>query len=210
MITADIDFTLPSADTAPPTVAADGVVSQRKDTLNQLYRQHWQELVTYVRRTFGDGLPDPEDAAQHAFTQYAALENPERVLAPRAFLYRCAINFVIGHKRRNQTRAKFASSPEADFLFGGADEIHGERVLCAKERAAILTQAISQLKPRHREALILNRLHGMTYAEIGTSLKISASEARRLVTVALSRCDRALLAANTSRAEPSRAIRTRT
>lgn len=167
----------------------------RRADLNDLFRKHRTELVQYIRRAFGDGPPDPEDAVQQAFAKLASLNKPARVSNPRAFLYRCASNFVLDYKRRRRTRAKFAVSAEAETLFGGAEEITPERVLDAKERAAILEEAIRGLKPRHRQALILNRIHGMTYAEVARSLNVSESEARRLVTVAVNRCDSALSAA---------------
>lgn len=170
----------------------------RRAELNDLFRRHRTELVQYIRRAFGDGPPDPEDAVQQAFAKLATLSTPASVGNPRAFLYRCASNFVLDTKRRTAVRAKFAVSADAQIFLGGAEEITPERVLDAKERAAILEEAIRGLKPRHRRALILNRIHGMTYAEVARSLNVSESEARRLVTVAVNRCDRALSAAETA------------
>lgn len=187
---------LPPADD-PDASTEQALDADRRRALEALAQQHWKEIVSYIRRAFGEGPPDPEDAVQQAFAQYAALADPERVNNPRAFLYRCAANFVLGHKRRAKVRVRFALSAEAEFLFGGADEITAERVISAKERAAILERAIQALKSRHRDALIMNRIQGMSYAEIARSLKVSESEARRLVTVALAHCDRALVAAET-------------
>lgn len=176
--------------------AAD-VASRRHADLSALFQRHRRELEGYIRRAFGGGPPEPEDAVQQAFAQYAALADPEAVKEPRAFLYRCASNFVRDYKRRNQTRVRFAHSAEAQFLFGGAEEITAERVLSAKERADILRRAISGLKARHRDALIMNRVQGMSYADVARSLKISETETRRLVMVALAHCDRALVDAKT-------------
>lgn len=182
----------PSEDAEAPAQPLD---ADRRQALDGLYQRHWKEIVFYIRRAFGEGPPDPEDAAQQAFAQYAALAEPERVNNPRAFLYRSAANFVLTFKRRNRTRVRFALSAEAQFFFGGADEITAERVISAKERAAILERAIGALKARHRDALIMNRIQGMTYLEIAQALKVSETEARRLVTVALKQCDRAMVAA---------------
>ncbi len=190
----------PSRTRLAPNQSSRAWTSGTAADLDALYQKHWMELVHYIRRAFGDGPPDPEDAVQQAFTQLAAHAEPAQISNPRAFLYRCAGNFVLDHKRRARTRAKFALSAEAEFLFGGADEITPERVLDARERAAILEAAIRALKPRHRQALILNRIQGMTYADIARSMKISESEARRLVTVAVAQCDRTLVAAEA--AEP--------
>lgn len=184
---------------APAEIAAAAMTADRRRALDVLFQRHWIEIVAYVARAFGQGPPDPEDAAQSAFAQYAALAEPERILNPRAFLYRSAGNFVLDFKRRAKTRVRFEASAEAEILMGGANELTPERVLSAKERARILEHAVLALKPRHREALLLNRIHGMSYAEIARRKGVSETEARRLVAVAVRSCDKALLAAEIER-----------
>lgn len=180
---------------APREIAAAALSAERRQTLDLLFQHHWREIVAYVARAFGQGPPDPEDAAQSAFAQYAALEEPERIANPRAFLYRSAGNYVLDFKRRAKTRARFELSAEAEILMGGSNELTPERVLSAKERARILEDAVLSMKPRHRETLILNRLHGMSYAQIARAKGLSETEARRLVAMAVRICDKALLAA---------------
>lgn len=63
------------------------VARQRETPLAELYRRHLSELTRYIARTFGAGPPDPEDVVQEAFAQFAALENPQAVENPRAFLF---------------------------------------------------------------------------------------------------------------------------
>lgn len=186
----------------PPGLAPATIAPEDGRRLASLYARHWKEIVAYVTRAFGHGPPDPEDAAQSAFAQYAALSEPARILNPRAFLYRSASNFVLDFKRRARTREKFEISPEAALLMGGAEELTPERVLNGRERAAILEAAVLSLKPRHRELLILNRLHGLSYAEISRAKGISETEVRRVIAVAVRACDRALLEADARRARP--------
>lgn len=181
---------------APAEIAAGAISPAHRQLLDGLFQRHWREIVAYVARAFGQGPPDPEDAAQSAFAQFAALSEPERILNARAFLYRSAGNFVLDFKRRARVRARFAASPEGEILMGGSNELTPERVISAKERALILEEAVMAMKPRHREVLILNRLHGLSYVEIAKRKGISESEARRLVSVAVRACDRALLAAD--------------
>lgn len=183
----------------PRGVTPATIAPEHRRVLATLYARHWKEIVAYVARAFGQGPPDPEDAAQSAFAQYAALSEPERILNPRAFLYRSASNFVLDFKRRARTRAKFEVGPEAALIMGGANEFTPERVLSGKERADILERAVMMLKPRQREVLILNRIHAMSYAEISRAKGISETEVRRLVAVAVRACDRALSAADAER-----------
>lgn len=183
----------------PPGLAPATIAPEHGRRLASLYARHWKEIVAYVARAFGQGPPDPEDAAQSAFAQYAALSKPEGIINPRAFLYRSASNFVLDFKRRARTRERFEISPEAALLMGGAEELTPERVLSGRERAAILEEAVLNLKPRHRELLLLNRIHGLSYAEISRTKGISETEVRRMIALAVKACDRALLEADARR-----------
>lgn len=71
-----------------------GVIGVRASTnegdqapaLALLYEADWEELVRYVRRTFGRGPPGPEDVVQAAFADFGALarHNPSRALSCEA------------------------------------------------------------------------------------------------------------------------------
>ena len=80
------------AQTESQTGAAD-------ERLDALYRNHFPELCANIRKSFGSGPPEPEDAVQTAFAKFAKLENPAAVRAPRAFLYIAARNVILDHKR---------------------------------------------------------------------------------------------------------------
>lgn len=160
--------------------------------LSELYRLYRIELVRFVLRTFGEGPPDPEDAAQAAFEHYAALAQPNLIGNPRAFLYRSARNYVIDQKRRMKVRARFAKSADAEQIVGSTDELHAERVLDARERLSILNAAIRNLEPRLRDALILSRIHELSYAEVARRTRTSETQAKRLVALAVQACQRAL------------------
>jgi RNA polymerase sigma factor (sigma-70 family) len=163
----------------------------RRD-LGELYRLYCAELVRFVTRTFGPGPPDPEDAAQAAFEHYAALDDSSIVYSPRAFLYRSARNFVLDQKRRMKVRARFAKGGEVSDFAELTDDLDAERVLDAKERLAILNEAIQQMEPRLREVFILNRIHELSHAEISRRKRISETQSKRLVALAMIICERAL------------------
>lgn len=158
--------------------------------LTELYRRHWRELCRYVASAFGAGPPDPEDVAQAAFAQYAALP-AHSVGQPRAFLYRSARNFVIDHHRKNVVRVRFAkdalSNPET-----AVDDLHAERVLSSRQRLAIIETTIRNMEPRQRTVFIMNRIHELSFAEIARRTSIPESTVKRLVGVALIACERAL------------------
>jgi DNA-directed RNA polymerase specialized sigma24 family protein len=89
-----------AGDAAPGALTSD---TQRP--LDRIYRQHWDEICRYVRRSFGAGPPDPEDVAQAAFARFAALDVEVQVANPRAFLFRTAHNIAIDARRSGSGRS---------------------------------------------------------------------------------------------------------
>jgi len=187
------------ADVAMPAP----VVARRRDgALAELYRKHLGELTRYITRTFGAGPPDPEDVAQEAFTQFVALENPQAVENPRAFLYRSAHNLAVDHHRRHTVRNRFAreQAPAAEAEI--SDDRDAERVLSAKQRLSIVEQAIRDMEPRRRTVFVLNRIHELSYAEISRRLRMPETTVKRLVAAAIVECERSLRAHGVSGEEP--------
>jgi RNA polymerase sigma factor (sigma-70 family) len=185
-----IDHPQPASETEAPAAQRDNDDNRVK--LEALYERHYAELLRYVRRTFGRGPPEPEDAVQAAFAHYAALLQPDVIDNPRAFLYRAVRNLVIDQRRRALVRRRAAERGEIAILRHCADELDGERVLEGKERLRLLEATIHGMSPRLRDALLLYRIKELTFAEIARTLRISETEAKRSVSKALLICTRAL------------------
>lgn len=162
-----------------------------RTTLRDIYRRYRSDLCRYISRAFGNGPPEPEDIVQAAFYNFAALENPQAVRNPRALLYCIARNIAI---RQHQREAIFVrdGAEQAHVDAENSDEIDPERVLMSEERAALLNEALTKMPEQRRKVLILNRLHGLSYAEISRRTGISQTQVKRLVAWALTDCKRAL------------------
>ncbi|MNN81089.1 putative RNA polymerase sigma factor FecI [compost metagenome] len=63
-----------------------------------------------------------------------------------------------------------------------------EAVFLAKERLGILDDALQQLSPNARQALLLNRLEGLTQAQIAVELGVSESMVAKYIGQALRHC----------------------
>jgi len=146
--------------------------------LAALYRRHWAELVAYARRTFGAGPPEPEDIVQATFARFAALPENAEVANPRAFLFRTAHNIGVD-AHRSQTRATHAASDPQ--LTNDGRDFSPEDVLVSRDELARLEAALAALRPRQRTALLMHRLDGLSFAEIGRRMGVSPSGARKLV-----------------------------
>ena len=158
--------------------------------LEDLYRRYKDSIRRRISSKFGGGPPDPEDAVQAAFERYAKLGDPGNVEDPEAFLYRTASNFMLDHRRRVKVRAIHADDEyhRAD----RTDDLDAERVLSAKERLAIIDRTIRAMDERRREVLVMNRIHGVSCADIARHLNRSPTLVKMLLAEAVTLCQRAL------------------
>lgn len=158
--------------------------------IERLYRSYKDRLRRYVAATFGTGPPDPEDVVQVAFENFAGREDRETIVNPEAFLTTSARNYVLDQRRRLKVRADHA---DGERIFGAdCDDLDAERVLSARERWKVLENAIQNMDPRRREILIMNRIHGLSYAEIARRIECSQTLVKMLAAQALVICERAL------------------
>jgi RNA polymerase sigma factor (sigma-70 family) len=175
---------------SPRTKISVGLADGTDGVLATVYRQHWQALCRHVRINFGAGPPEPEDIAQAAFTKLAAIENPSSIENPGAFLRRVARNIAIDAHRRNGRTRRVEQSLE---IFEAENtELSPEDVLVSKDELKRLNDVIANLKPKHRVALMLRRMDGLTFIQIAREMGISEAGARVLVAAALDQCAAAM------------------
>jgi RNA polymerase sigma factor (sigma-70 family) len=153
--------------------------------LKLLYERYWKDLCRYVRATFGSGQSDPQDVAQTAFTRYLAVSDPAAVENPRAFLYTTARNIALDVSRHRKHERRYSLAAASEEGATHVDECSPERITLAEERAAALAAVIENLPRRQRQALLLNRLHDLSYSEIALRIGSSKSDVRRQIARAL-------------------------
>lgn len=185
-----------TASVFPPPELSSG---ERRVLLLNIYERYWLELCRYLRARFGEGPPEPQDVAQQAFAQFAVLPELRAVKNPRAFLYRTAINVAIDHRRsmRRHDRLLRAAQPQGeDDLI---TDLGPERIVLGRDALSVLESAIVALPERERTFLLLNRLEGLSFAEIGRRVHMSPSGVRFIVEEALASCQAAMNAAERGR-----------
>lgn len=172
--------------------SASGYLSDKEGRepgeLDALYRRFARELRRVITRRFGPGPPDPDDAVQAAFAQYAGLDDTSHIGNPEAFLTRTARNFVIDQRRRQAMRARHADVAGEEI----ADDPDAARVVEAKGRWEIVEATLQKMDERRREALIMNRVHGLSCAEIARRRGCSVSLVKLHIAEAVVLCQRAL------------------
>lgn len=176
-------------------VSLDSIASADRDErpqLKQLYERYWNDLCRHIRATFGAKAPDPQDVAQSAFARYLSMDDQQAIENPRAFLYTTARNIALDITRHRKHSDRHSQSVAQDEGAQSVDEFSPERIALAQEHAAALSKAIENLPKRQRQALLLHRLHDLSYSEIAERIGSSKSDVRRQIVRALETIEAAM------------------
>lgn len=163
-----------------------GVVALgRSSVIEALYRQHWRDLCRRLRRIYGNGPPEPEDLAQAAFEKFARLEDQARILHPRAFLLRIAINLGLNAVDRIRTARSFVERELAENSEPILEENSPEDVYSMQERMDVVERAMASLSAKQKEIVVRSRIRGETYAQISEETGWSPADISRQLNAAL-------------------------
>jgi RNA polymerase sigma-70 factor (ECF subfamily) len=142
-----------------------------------LFRALAPRLLGFFRRTLSDQALC-EDLVQMTFVRLHAARDRYRPGSPvRPWLFTIAARVRIDELRRRQRRPRGAGDDELDQLSDPTQE--DEDLLPDQEaRASSVRDALSALPESHRMVVHLHRFEGLSFAEIGEVLGISAGAAR--------------------------------
>jgi len=187
------------SQTGQPTVLS-------RSKLTSIYKQYQVDICKYIARIFGKGPPDPEDVAQQVFINFIEQGGEEKVLNPRAYLYRIAHNLVMNLHRKASTRRRYIADQSASVQDENVENRHPERILISRERLIVLERTMWEMPAKRRQMVVLNRLKGLTYAEISRQTGLSKSSVRQHVLNGMADFQRALRMQELTdhRAEPSK------
>lgn len=121
-----------------------------------------------------------EDLAQDAFLR---LWNRQLDEGDRSLLFRTGQNLAIDHLRSRQVRATYAEGLVHEQLANPPLAPDGSAV--ARQELNSLMDVLRTLPERTQRAFLLNRLDGLSYAEIATLLGVSVSTVEKDIIRAL-------------------------
>ncbi len=160
------------------------VRSARNDFLSVVFRSDYRWLAERLRFRLGCGF-QAEDVASEAFTQFAAMPDLDTVREPRAMLTTIAQRVMYeSWRRRDLERNYLAVLAQMPDSFHASPE---ERAMVLESLIAI-DKALDGLSTKARAAFLYSQLDGLTYAEIGERLGVSASMVRQYMAKALASC----------------------
>lgn len=152
------------------------------------FQEHYDDLLQFLTRRMSD-RQRAADVAQETYLKLVKIEQQQTlsVLHARSFIFRVAGNLAIDTLRREQRMAgNLDDSAAASEVACPAPA--PEAALLARERLAQLDEALLQLSPNARQALLLNRVEGLTQAQIAQQLGVSESMVAKYIGQALRHC----------------------
>lgn len=158
--------------------------------LDLLFRLYSRELNRYAYGRLGD-REAAADIVQDSFLRFLIWRRGHSEAAlpqgPRFFLWRIVGNLTIDLVRRQRFLGPLASLEDhANEIIDPA--LKPDEFLELRQSYLLLKQALDEVPARHREALLLNRIDGLTHPEIGARLGVSASMVSKYIMLTLDHC----------------------
>ena len=154
--------------------------------VSELFRQHNQTLVRFLDARL-QNEQEAREIAQEAYVRLLELGRTGAVGFLRAYLFKIAFNLAIDRIRSRKSRSRLdaAKLQPVEEMF---EQTGVERHVLAADELRVFRASLNELPEAHRQALVLNRLEGVSTAEIGRRLGRSERMIRRYIVHALIYC----------------------
>jgi len=185
----------PGTGTAVERAAADPDVALMlqvqggdETAFQELFRKFSPRVLQYARRLVGSEAR-AEELTQDTFVQvfrFRARYRPESRFS--TWLFAIATNLCLNELRRPERQLRVdlwdrkddAERPEGPPL-PDPDALTAEQGASSREMARALEKAIAALPPKQRAALLLSRLDGLAYEDVGAALGCSEGAVKALI-----------------------------
>ncbi|MFM8437974.1 MAG: RNA polymerase sigma factor [Candidatus Kapaibacterium sp.] len=145
---------------------------RKERAFTELYSRYSQRVYLYCRKILGDDQA-ARDIFQDTFIRFLNSADSTRDMTNvPAFLLRIARNLCLNWKRDHGSRT---------VEFNELDIGTHDRQVESRELANLISMALELLPEDHREAVVLQMYHGMSYEEIGEQLHVPVSTVRNWV-----------------------------
>lgn len=169
------------------TITGTVAPSRQRTDVAALFREHNRALLAFLQCRLGS-LADAQELAQETWLRMLALERPEQIDSPRAFLFRIASNLAVDRLRMRKLR----DAPSVEEVPEPAHELHlapvPERHAVAFGQWRELQSALRELPGKTSRAFVLHVIEGRDFEAIAQIMKLSARMVRYHVTRALAHC----------------------
>jgi len=154
-----------------------------------LLERYHRELLNFLARQLSD-RDAAADLAQESYARVLAVQHAgQTIVDVRALLYRTARNLLIDRHRRNEVRRHedIDALPE-DQQPAAPTHLQPDEALASMQVGRAYVATIETLPPRCREAFVLHVFDGLTHAQVGQHMGISASMVEKHIVRAMVAC----------------------
>ena len=177
---------------APGLASASSKALARKRLLTKVFHESQGALIAQLRRSFGNGPPDPEDTVQLAFQKLAERNDLSDIRDFQAFLWRTARNLVLKEKRSEDVRNRYDFELEHLYFPLQGDELTPQRVSEVKEQLRMVSAALQSMPERRAQAFVAVRIEGLSINETASRLGVSRTAVNNHIARAAADIDAAL------------------
>jgi RNA polymerase sigma-70 factor (ECF subfamily) len=174
------------------TVAGDGGThaAWTPPSWEEIVEQHSPRVYRLAYRLTGN-RHDAEDLTQEVFVRVFRSLSTYRPGTFEGWLHRITVNlFLDGARRRQRQRTDALAEDAAERLPG--DDPGPERAFEFRNLTDDVQQALSELPPEFRAAVVLSDIEGLSYEEVGEALGIKLGTVRSRIHRARARLRQAL------------------
>ncbi len=156
------------------------------DKVEAAYAELNGEIANYLVRKLSLSPQAAEDAVQGAFESALCMSEEKlgEIKNARAFMYRSAYNAGIDYCRRAQVGQRHVEDVCIDSQ-KHVESIDPYRNVSVKQEVDVLVSALKKMPNKRRKLIMMNRVEGLSYAEISRQLSLSESVVRKHVNRAL-------------------------
>jgi len=160
-------------------VSGKPLARQGNTALIQVYLERRQDLLRFFTLRLRSAA-GAEDLVQEIYLRLASLEADTEVSNPVSYLYRLGSNLMLD-RLRGERRSGAREQAWRELRQGGADGPDVDdapdalAALDARQRLALIVQAVGELGPQTQRVFRLHKLEGLSHAETAKALGISRS-----------------------------------
>jgi len=165
-----------------------------KQTIQELYEQHRNELCYYITNKVGLSPAQAEDIVHSVFEKLMrSHDGLKAVNNHRAYLYKMCMNLALDKQRRKAVRQKFSerTAPEIDDA-GMHSAVDPESSADAAIQLDKIAATIQTMAAQRKNYLMMNRIDGLSCSEIARREGISEAAVRKHIVKALLECQAAV------------------
>lgn len=156
------------------------------DVVDDIYRNHHQWLFSWLGKKLGC-VSDAQDIGHDTFLKLISSQQINSLKEPRAYLLVIASRLLMNRYRRKKVEKE--ALQHISLIIENTNKRSPERIaVCNDLLRRVVLLLLEELPARPRQAFIMAKIDGMTYAQIARQLNVSQSSVKQYLAKVLIHC----------------------